>query len=207
MNSWTPPPGTAGLIFDCDGTLADTMPLHYQAWCHMLGRHGVPFSEEKFYSFGGMPTSKIIRIVAEESGITVDDPMAWLHEKENHFLASLAHVTPIDRVYEIAMSHRGRMPMAVASGGYRRVVELTLSHLRVKDWFDAIVCAEDTHKHKPEPDAFLEAAARIRIDPRHCVAFEDTEIGLEAARSAGMLAVDVRPWLPHGHGGRNHTSR
>src|SRR5476651_2088733 len=125
MNHWTPPPGTRGLIFDCDGTLADTMPLHYRAWCTMLDRHGVPFSEPKFYAFGGMPTSKIIRILSDETGIVVHDVDAWLNEKEGFFLESLSQVQSIPKVYEIAKSHRGQMPMAVASGGYRRIVEQT----------------------------------------------------------------------------------
>jgi HAD superfamily hydrolase (TIGR01509 family) len=206
MTFWTPPHGTRGLIFDCDGTLADTMPLHYIAWCTMLDRHGIPFSEPRFYSFGGLPTSAIVRILSEETGIVVDDVDAWLNEKEGFFLESLAEVRPISAVYQIAHSHRERMPMAVASGGYRRVVEQTLSHLKVKDWFGAIVCAEDTDRHKPEPDVFLEAARRLKVAASDCVAFEDTDIGLEAIRRAGMVAVDVRPWLPDGHAGKNHVS-
>jgi len=207
MTPWTPPPGTRGLIFDCDGTLADTMPLHYRAWLHMLSRHNVPFPEPEFYSYGGMPTSKIIQILCRENGIVVDDIGAWLHEKESHFLTTLADIKPINAVFQIAAAHRDRLPMAVASGGYRRVVELTLEHLSAKHWFGAIVCAEDTPLHKPEPDAFLEAAKRLNVPAEYCVAFEDTDIGLEAIRRAGMFAVDVRPWLPEGHGGRIQSSR
>ncbi|CAN5355367.1 HAD-IA family hydrolase [soil metagenome] len=202
MNHWSPPPGTQGLIFDCDGTLADTMPLHYAAWVHMLARHGMAMDEAKFYGFGGMPTSSIIRLLSAESGIEVPDVTAMLHEKENMFLESLHRVEPIHNVVRIAIEHRGRMPMAVASGGYRRIVTQTLEHLGVHGWFETVVCAEDTEKHKPEPDVFLEAAARLKLDPRKCVAFEDTDIGMEAICRAGMFAVDVRPWLPEGHGGR-----
>lgn len=202
MNHWTPPPGTRGLIFDCDGTLADTMPLHYRAWLAMLAPHRVPFEERQFYSYGGLPTSYIISKLSAQHGFDVPDFTDWQNTKESHFLASLPEVRPIPRVMEIARSHRERLPMAVASGGYRRVVEQTLGHLQVTEWFGAIVCAEDTEKHKPEPDVFLEAARRLDLDPKTCVAFEDTELGLEAIRRAGMTAVDVRPWLPDGHAGR-----
>lgn len=204
---WTPPPGTRGLIFDCDGTLADTMPVHFRAWCAMLDRHGIPFCERKFYSLGGMPTANIIRLLCDETGLVIDDIDRMIAEKEGLFVQHfLSEVRPIDRVYEIARRYRERLPMAVASGGYRRVVEKTLMQLRVEDWFAAVVCAEDTPRHKPEPDVFLEAAKRLDVAPEHCVAFEDTDIGLEAIRRAGMIGVDVRPWLPEGHGGRLKVS-
>ena len=193
--NWIPPAGTAALIFDCDGTLADTMPIHFRAWTAMLSRHGVPFSETRFYQLGGMPTSKIIRLVADESGVAVDDVDAMVHEKEQMFLEFLPEVRGIDVVMAIAASHRGRLPMAVASGGYRDVVRQTLEKIGVRDWFDTMVCAEDTPHHKPEPDVFLEAAHRLRVPPTKCVVFEDTDIGLEAANRAGMHAVDVRGWL------------
>ena len=192
--SWFPPPNTAGLIFDCDGTLADTMPVHYRAWTTVLGKYGISFTQERFYSLGGMPTAKIIPILSLESGVPVIDVPAMTHEKENMFLTLLHTIQPIRTVYDIALSHRGKMPMAVASGGYRRIVEKTLAHIQTDGWFDSVVCAEDTPRHKPEPDVFLEAARRLGVDPKLCVVFEDTEIGLEAARLAGATAVDVRPW-------------
>lgn len=193
--TWAPPPGTAGLIFDCDGTLADTMPVHYRAWTAMLGRHGIAFPESRFYALGGVPTGQIIRLLADEQHVLVTDVDALVHAKESAFLKLLADIRPVEAVYRVAAAFRGRLPMAVASGGYREVVEPTLTTIGVKDWFDAIVCAEDTPRHKPEPDVFLEAARRLGVaDPARCVVFEDTDIGMEAARRAGMIGVDVRPW-------------
>lgn len=192
---WVPPADTAALIFDCDGTLADTMPIHYRAWTAMLGRYDIPFSEEKFYSLGGMPTSRIIRLLAAECGVVVANVEQMVEEKEAAFLVQLETVQAVRPVFQIAEQHRGRLPMAVASGGYRNVVRQTLDRIGVKDWFRVIVCAEDTPRHKPEPDVFLEAARQLGIaDPARCVVFEDTDIGLEAANRAGMLGVDVRPW-------------
>jgi HAD superfamily hydrolase (TIGR01509 family) len=189
---WTPPAGTRGLIFDCDGTLADTMPAHYRAWTAMLGRHGIPFSEARFYELGGVPTAQIIRILSVETGVVVTDVDAMVVEKETEFLACIHAVQPLEAVVAVAAGYRGRLPMAVASGGYRETVTRTLDQLGIRGWFDAMVTAEDTARHKPEPDVFLEAARRLGVAPAACVVFEDTDIGLEAARRAGMVGVDVR---------------
>ena len=192
---WTAPPGTAGLIFDCDGTLADTMPAHYKAWLALLGRFNIPFPEPRFYAMGGMPTASIIRVLAGEVGVVVTDVDAMVLEKERTFLTYLDAVTCIEPVLVIAAAYRGKLPIAVASGGYRDTITRTLDRLNIRDWFDAMVTAEDTPRHKPEPDVFLEAAKRLRVDAAKCVVFEDTDIGLEAARRAGMTGIDVRPWV------------
>jgi HAD superfamily hydrolase (TIGR01509 family) len=196
--TWAAPVGTTGLIFDCDGTLADTMPAHYRAWLAMLGRFGIPFPEPRFYAMGGMPTAQIIRVLAGEAGVVVTDVDAMVHEKEQGFLTYLDAVTPIEPVLAIAAAYRGKLPIAVASGGYRDTITRTLDRIAVRNWFDALVTAEDTTRHKPEPDVFLEAARRLGVLATGCVVFEDTDIGLEAARRAGMKSVDVRPWVKRG---------
>ncbi|HEV3437723.1 MAG TPA: HAD family phosphatase [Gemmata sp.] len=194
MTQWTPPPGTLALIFDCDGTLADTMPAHYQAWTAMLGKYGIPFPEPRFYAMGGMPTAQIIRLLAADAGVMVTDVDAMVREKEQGFLKHLDAVALIEPVVTIAAAYRGKLPIAVASGGYRDTITRTLDRLAIRTWFDAMVTAEDTPRHKPEPDVFLEAARRLGVAAAGCVVFEDTDIGLEAARRAGMVEVDVRPW-------------
>jgi HAD superfamily hydrolase (TIGR01509 family) len=191
---WTAPAGTAGLIFDCDGTLADTMPAHYKAWLALLGRFGIPFPEPRFYAMGGMPTARIIRVLADEAGVVVTDVEAMVIEKEQHFLTHLDAIEPINTVLAIAQHYRGKLPLAVASGGYRDTITRTLDRIGVRNWFDAMVTAEDTPRHKPDPDVFLEAARRLGVESAQCVVFEDTDIGLEAARRAGMPGIDVRPW-------------
>jgi HAD superfamily hydrolase (TIGR01509 family) len=189
------PDSVQALIFDCDGTLADTMPLHYQAWLKILGRAGIPFPETRFYQLGGMPTEKIIKLLSEESGVPVTDIPAMTLEKESIYLTLLHEVQPIEPTVRVAEQYRGKLPMAVASGGYREVIGRTLRQIRVADWFQTVVCAEDTVLHKPEPDVFLEAARRLGVrEARHCVVFEDTDLGMEAARRAGMIGIDIRPW-------------
>jgi HAD superfamily hydrolase (TIGR01509 family) len=126
--------------------------------------------------------------------VQVADLEAMVQEKERQFLLLLDEVAPIVPVVAIAAAYRDRLPMAVASGGYRDVVRRTLDRLQLHEWFGALVAAEDTERHKPEPDVFLEAARRLGVANNECAVFEDTDLGLEAARRAGMLAIDVRPW-------------
>jgi beta-phosphoglucomutase family hydrolase len=183
-------------IFDLDGTLADTMPAHFVAWTAVARRHGLSFPEDRFYSLGGVPTAKIAALLIGEAGLALD-PEAVAKEKEQAYVQSLtaSSIRPIEPVVDIARALRGRGPMAVASGSVRRLVERTLAALGIADWFAAVVTAEDTPRHKPEPDVFLEAARRLGAAPERCTVYEDTDIGLEAARRAGMRGVDVRPLI------------
>ncbi len=183
-----------GLIFDCDGTLADTMPLHWQVWQGLMKRHGFHMTEERFYSLGGVPTRDILRTLKKEQGLSFD-PLAVAREKEEGYLELLAHVGPIEAVVRIARQHRGKVPMAVASGGSRRAIERVLGRLGLRSWFQAIVTNEDVVNQKPAPDIYLEAARRLDVPPRFCLAYEDTDLGLQAIRAAGMQAVDVRKLL------------
>jgi HAD superfamily hydrolase (TIGR01509 family) len=179
------------LIFDCDGTLTDSMPLHYIAWREVLGRHGIAFDEDRFYSLGGMPTDKIIAMLAVESGLQLD-ALAVAHEKEQAFIDNIHLLDEIPAITKIVREQRGRLKMAVASGGFRNVVEQQLKQLGLTDWFDTVVSAEDTQRHKPEPDVFLEAARRLGVPPGRCRVYEDSDLGIEAARRAGMSWFDVR---------------
>lgn len=179
------------IIFDCDGTLTDSMPLHYQSWRKTFDAHGVDFPEDRFYAMGGMPSNKIIAVMGELAGVTLDaEELA--REKEENFLTLLHQVEPLETVVQVARNEKGRRKMAVASGGFRWVIDRQLEHIGLADWFDAIVTAEDTELHKPEPDVFLEAARRLDVPPEACLVFEDGDLGLEAARRAGMRSVDVR---------------
>jgi HAD superfamily hydrolase (TIGR01509 family) len=182
-------------IFDLDGTLADTMPVHYGVWVTVAQRHGLTFPEELFYRLGGVPTVKIAALLIEQAGLTLD-PVAVARDKEQSYVDGLFSgalaVRPIEAVVAIARARRAEGPMAIASGSSRRLVTHTLGALGIADWFGAVVAAEDTARHKPEPDVFLEAARRLGIAPQRCTVYEDTDLGLEAARRAGMTGIDVR---------------
>ena len=180
-----------GIIFDCDGTLADTMPLHWRAWQAIAQRHRLHFPEERFYELGGVPTRDILKMLAREQGVPIDH-IAVAHEKENEYLPLLHQVEPVNAVVGIAREYYGKIPLAVASGGTKKIITQVLEHLRIVKLFDTIVTSEEVTRPKPAPDIFLEAARRIGVPPKFCRAYEDTELGLQAIRAAGMEAVDVR---------------
>jgi HAD superfamily hydrolase (TIGR01509 family) len=179
------------LLFDCDGTLADTMPAHYRAWLAATEAHGLDFDEDRFYALAGRPTRNIIATLAAEAGVEIDLERA-AQAKERSFLQQLEHVQAIDPVVDVVQRSRGRIPIAVVTGGYRDVCLQILEHVGIAAAFDTIVASEDTDRHKPDPDPFLEAARRLGARPERCVVWEDSDLGLEAARRAGMHWIDVR---------------
>jgi beta-phosphoglucomutase family hydrolase len=183
-----------GIVFDCDGTLADTMPLHWKAWQRIMQKHGLHFPEERFYSLGGVPSRDIIAMLCKEQGKELDC-LVVSKEKEDAYLPFLPTVKPIEIVVEVAEANHGKLPMAVASGGMKHIIEQVLEHLKIRHYFDAVVTSEDVKHQKPAPDIFLEAARRIGFPPQFCRAYEDTDLGLQAIRSAGMEAIDVRELL------------
>jgi len=182
-----------GLVFDCDGTIADTMPLHYRAWVAALKEHDADFPEAMFYEMAGMPTPRIIQILNERHGW--DMPIAETAEiKESMFLDLLHQVKAIEPVAAIVRAQAGSLPMAVATGGTRAVCARTLDFLGLISYFQAIVTADDVEHGKPAPDIFVEAARRLKIAPELCMAFEDADLGVQAAHDAGMHVVDIRNW-------------
>jgi beta-phosphoglucomutase-like phosphatase (HAD superfamily) len=184
-----------GLVFDCDGTLADTMPLHWRAWQVVAKRYQLHFPEERFYALGGVPSRDILKMLGEEQGRQLD-PLAAAKEKEAEYIPYIRQVQPVAAVVEIARQNYGKIPMAVASGGLQPHIIEVLEHLGIRHLFNAVVTSEDVQRQKPAPDIFLEAARRIGVPPQFCRAYEDTDLGLQAIRSAGMDAVDVRLLRP-----------
>jgi beta-phosphoglucomutase family hydrolase len=180
-----------GYIFDCDGTLADSMPLHYRAWTRLVAELGGTFPEELFYESGGKPTVQILRMLRDEYGLKVSDVESAAVRKEEYFLEMIHEVKPIEAVVTIVRRCYGIKPMAVASGGFRKQINETLDALGIRSFFDAVVCAEDYARGKPFPDPFLEAARRLKVPPADCVVFEDSLLGVRAAEAAGMECVFV----------------
>jgi len=194
MIDWTKIHTAAGIIFDCDGTLVDSMPIHYLAWHRTMVSVGITFEEERFYSLGGMPSHRIIELLGSEQGVQVDSH-ATAHRKEQAFLELIDLLEPVPQVIEVAEKMRGVKPIAVASGGFRDIIQRQLLQVGIADWFPVIVTAEDTQRHKPEPDVFLETARRMQLDPTQCLVFEDSDLGIEAARRADMEWIDVRTFF------------
>ncbi len=185
------PPGTFGAyLFDCDGTIADSMPLHYIAWKKSLAEWNCEFEERLFYSWGGRPVVEIISALNEKNGLNMPiDAVA--RRKESLYYELLPQLKAIPEVLEHIQAKHGSIPFAVVSGSRRDSVVGSLTALNLLDKFESIVCAEDYKNGKPAPDAFLLAAERLGIAPVDCLVFEDTELGIQAATSAGMASVRV----------------
>lgn len=191
----TLPPGSfQAYLFDCDGTLADSMPLHYRAWKIALGEWNCGFDEQLFYSWGGMPTAQIVSTLNQLQGLNMPVEQVC-HRKENLYYDLLPELEPVPEVLEQLEEAQGRIPFAVVSGSTRESVTASLRSLKLLDRFKAMVCAGDYAKGKPDPEAFLLAAEKLGVAPEACLVFEDTEMGIEAATAAGMAAVKVaQPW-------------
>lgn len=179
-----------------DGTLADSMPVHYAAWQQAADRYGFVFPESRFQALGGVPTWQTLEILCAEQSL--DLPLAEVAQmKEAAVSEHLGNVEAIPEVLAIARWGKEHgLPMAVATGASRAHAETTLRTIGVRDWFGVVCTADDVSRYKPEPDVFLAAARGIHITPAECAAFEDTDIGLQAIRAAGMTAYDVRQPLP-----------
>lgn len=188
MNIQLPAGDFAAFIFDCDGTLADTMPLHYKAWRSALKKHNAEFPEALFYELGGVPTDKIVEILNERHGhsMPVKETAAF---KDDLFKQLIPQILPIEPVVELVQQFHGVKPLAVASGGTREIVTKILGALEILDKFQVVVTTEDCRRGKPAPDPFLEAARRLNVAPEKCLVFEDTTAGVTAAKAAHMQWV------------------
>ena len=185
------PPGEfAAYIFDCDGTLADTMPLHYQAWVQAVTEQGHHFPEDLFYSLGGVPAAGVVEYLNHRFGwsMPVEQTAAY---KEGLFAKLIPQVKPIVPVVDFMRGVLGKAPVAVASGGMKPLVMATLEALGIHAHFAAVVTYEDVVNPKPAPDTYLEAARLMGVAPAKCLVFEDTPLGIQAATAAGMQSVLV----------------
>jgi HAD superfamily hydrolase (TIGR01509 family) len=186
MTVFTPPEKRyAGYIFDCDGTLADSMPVHYRAWADSLGKYGGQMPEELFYALGGWPSNKMVELLNERFGTSLD-PELVAAEKEYLYLERMATIQPIREVAEFAHQVAAFAKVSVASGGVLPVVTRTLETIGFKGFFPVIVTTEQVKRGKPFPDMFLEAARRMGVHPSDCLVLEDSTAGFEAATAAGM---------------------
>ncbi|MEU3453679.1 HAD family phosphatase [Micromonospora sp. NPDC006766] len=181
-------------LFDCDGTIVDSMPLHYAAWCSALDEWGCEFPEELFYAWGGRPIADIVAALNERHGLSMPIGLV-VQRQEELYQRSLPEVTAVPEVLAHIENFHGQIPFAVVSGGTRESVTVSLDTLGLLDRFETLVCAEDYTRPKPDPEAFLLAARRLGVAPADCLVFEDTDLGVRAATAAGMASVRVpAPW-------------
>jgi len=201
MTLQLPPGPFHAYLFDCDGTIVDSMPIHYLAWKEALGEWGCTFDEGLFYSWGGVPPKEIVSRLNEMQRLNMPVE-AVAHRKENLYFSHLPGLKPIPEVLEHINAQQGRIPFAVVSGSTRESIVRSLITVGLLDRFDILVGSEDYARSKPAPDAFLTAAGRLGVTPKDCLVFEDTDMGIAGATAAGMASVRV----PQPHERSNGTN-
>ncbi|HEY1407218.1 MAG TPA: HAD-IA family hydrolase, partial [Spirochaetota bacterium] len=167
-------PKVKGLIFDIDGTLADTMSVHYRAWQEICAKIGFDYPEDVFYELAGIPTVKLIPILNERFGLSFDS--STVEDKENAFLRHVHEIKPIQPVIDVAKKYKGKIPMSCGTGGRRDMAHLTLKAVGLDNFFEIVIASEDVMNHKPAPDTFLMCAEKMGINPTECIVFEDGEL-------------------------------
>ncbi len=177
-------------IFDCDGTLADTMPLHYQAWRRVFQQYEFDLNQNLYYSLGGVPARELVPLLNARYSLAMPVEEV-VHAKEIAYLDLASFAKPIRQVTAIVEEYAAHMPMAVASGGGRASVRRTLEAIGLLSQFEIIIASEDVTRGKPDPEPFLTAAARLGVEPSRCLVFEDAEPGVAAAQAAGMAWVRI----------------
>ena len=184
---------TKAFIFDLDGTLADTMPLHFEAWTKTAEIMNLEFSLDFLKSCAGMPSYKIINLLNEKNNHSID-PQEFSTLKEEYFTKEMHRIKKITAVTDLVYKHHGKIPMAVGTGGKRSIATETMQILDLDKYIPILVSADDVTNHKPEPETFLKCAELMGVAPKNCQVFEDAVLGFEAAKKAGMMLTDVTPF-------------
>ena len=188
-------PGVKGLIFDLDGTLADTMPYHFQGWKKASMKYGADIDNNFLHKHTGSPgwiiAEEIIKNCGLNGSVTIEQIMK---EKMQEFFKLQHLIKPIEPVTDIVKKYFGILPMAVGTGGHKEAVERTLEITGLRKYFEIIVTANDVNSFKPHPETFLRCAELMNVEPEFIEVFEDADLGIEAAKKAGMNVTDVRSW-------------
>ncbi len=183
-------PKAKGLIFDLDGTIADTMPIHYIAWRNAASHFGIDFTVELFSELAGIPLYPTVQKLNEMFGKNID-PKEMGDAKEDEYENNMHKIRPITPVVDLIKKYKDQLPMAIGTGGCRRISQKALNIIGVDQYVDILISADDVQNHKPHPETFLRCAELMNIEPELCEVFEDGVLGIQAAETAGMMSVDV----------------
>ncbi len=187
-------PRAKALIFDLDGTLVDSMPLHFEAWKEVCASKGFDFSEEEFYGLAGVPSDRIFEIINERHG-TDFDPAKHSKIKEDTYLKKITKLKPVQPVLDIAIQNHGKLPMAIGTGSPGDHSWEAVKALGLDRYFSILISKNDVKMGKPHPETFLKCAKAMNIEPHLCQVFEDGDPGVQAAKSAGMMVTDIREFI------------
>jgi HAD superfamily hydrolase (TIGR01509 family) len=182
-----------GYIFDFDGVLVNTMELHYAAYSQACIEAGVPVDKKQFFSQAGMTGREQIRYFAARAGVQVDVEAVYRRKSElgKDWTDKSTDIACNRELLEALRKNGGKV--AIATGSTRSSILPIMQKFGIE--VDAIVTSEDVKRGKPNPDLFLFAAKRLGVKPEHCIVIEDSDVGIEAARNAGMHAFRYYPRL------------
>jgi len=185
---------TRALIFDLDGTLSDSLPVHIATWNKIADKYGFIFDPQIVFDLTGSPTIEFAKRIVEKYNLN-EYPEEIVKIKQHLFWDSANLLNPVDEVLSIVKKYHNKLPMSIGTGASRKSAEVQLHELQIYDYFDFIVTANDVENHKPEPDTFLKCAELMNTEPSVCQVYEDGDLGIEAAKKAGMMVTDVRPYI------------
>lgn len=188
-------PTTKALIFDIDGTIADTMPAHFKAFKTVLGKYGIEMTEELFASIAGVPVKPQMALFKEMFKPEGFIPDVVAAEKEAEYFRTIDSTKPIDVVFDLLKASVGKMPIACGTGGDTKIATRTLEVIGATNLVQAVVTCDDVVNGKPHPETFLKCAELLGVEPQFCQVFEDGQPGIDAAIAAGMMVTDIREFV------------
>jgi beta-phosphoglucomutase family hydrolase len=188
------PQEAKALIFDLDGTIANTMPNHFTSWRKAVLPYGVDFNADLFLQLTGMPRKATIEKLNEMFGTNMN-PDKVGKVKETHFKTLVDLTEEISVVTDVIRKYHNVLPMSIGTGSTNKGAKKTLEVIKMGSYFDIVITSDDILKHKPHPETFLKCAELMGVKPQDCVVFEDGILGMNAAEEAGMMVIDVNDYF------------
>lgn len=188
-------PRAEALIFDVDGTLVDSLPLHRRAWQETMHQFGLDLTDELFEECFGRTSENLVEFLNGRFADRLPEPLDAVKVsalKDRAYLQYIPLLQPIGPVLEVVHRNLDRIPMGVATNETMGIANMALRATGLDSCFRTLVTVDEVAQPKPAPDIFLECSRRLGVPPELCQVFEDSDYGLEAARAAGMIVTDVR---------------